>query len=246
MASWIVHLRVAECVFEQIPQLDETLFAIGNIAPDSGLPDEKWEHFTPPQEVTHLKPPSGTSAYRAGDLPFFRRYLQPLREEAYDSQRFSFLLGYFFHLLTDNNWSRRISVPTRQRYAEGFRSDRSAMWEAVKKDWYGLDHVYVRAHPHSLFWRVFLNSRYDRSDLDFLPLEGIQRNIAYIQEFYQKDDAEIQAMIRGPFVYLTMEEVDRLVSETAKLCLAAYHSLWLEKRDSQGVMSALEWLEDPV
>jgi hypothetical protein len=43
MASWIVHLRIAENLLAKFPELDERQFAIGNIAPDSGWPDEKWE-----------------------------------------------------------------------------------------------------------------------------------------------------------------------------------------------------------
>ena len=55
MASWITHLRVAENLLSQIEGLESSLFAIGNIAPDSGIPDEKWEKFNPPPEVTHFR-----------------------------------------------------------------------------------------------------------------------------------------------------------------------------------------------
>ncbi len=54
MATWIVHLRIAENLLACIPALDAAQFAIGNVAPDSGIPDEKWEKFDPPPEVTHL------------------------------------------------------------------------------------------------------------------------------------------------------------------------------------------------
>jgi len=45
MASWIVHLRIAELLLGMIDGLDAPYFAIGNIAPDSGIPDENWENF---------------------------------------------------------------------------------------------------------------------------------------------------------------------------------------------------------
>ena len=48
MATWIVHLRIAEALLARRPELDAGQFAIGSVAPDSGLPDEKWENFTPP------------------------------------------------------------------------------------------------------------------------------------------------------------------------------------------------------
>jgi len=52
MASWIVHLRLAENLLGLIPDhsaarsrrsLEPASFAVGNIAPDSGMTDEKWE-----------------------------------------------------------------------------------------------------------------------------------------------------------------------------------------------------------
>ena len=41
MATWIAHLRIAENLLELIPNLDAGQFAIGNIAPDAGIPDER-------------------------------------------------------------------------------------------------------------------------------------------------------------------------------------------------------------
>ena len=54
MATWIAHLRIAENLLGLFPELDPAGFAVGSIAPDSGIPDEKWEKFTPPIEVTRL------------------------------------------------------------------------------------------------------------------------------------------------------------------------------------------------
>ncbi len=38
MASWIVHLRIADQLLDQIPDLKSTEFVVGNIAPDSVSP----------------------------------------------------------------------------------------------------------------------------------------------------------------------------------------------------------------
>ena len=37
MASWIVHLRIADQLLDRIPDLRSTEFVVGNIAPDSGM-----------------------------------------------------------------------------------------------------------------------------------------------------------------------------------------------------------------
>ncbi len=243
MASWIVHLRIAENLLAHIHGLDVDLFSIGNIAPDSGMPDEKWEHFDPPTRVTHFEVSDFTAdpdVFRTSDLAFYRQYLLPLHPGGgEDARRFSFLLGYFFHLLTDNNWVRRIARPTRARYLEQFTADKDFIWE-VKEDWYGLDHVYVRDHPQALFWRVFMNAAYDRADLDFMPVQAVQERIRYIQQYYSQPDERVTKMTAHPFIYLSMDEMDAFVQDTSRLILACYRRFWLEGASPDGHISALE------
>lgn len=75
-------------------------FAIGNVIPDSGIPDENWETFDPPPEISHIQ--VGNSATRqCADLAFYRRHFVPGYPWGPASKRFSFLLGYFFHLITE-------------------------------------------------------------------------------------------------------------------------------------------------
>ena len=92
MATWIVHLRLAENLLSLIPNLDEGQFAIGNTAPDSGIPDENWQNFAPPSNITHFlsldKEWDGSA-----DIDFYRKYLVEL-DPAGDKERFSFRFGY--------------------------------------------------------------------------------------------------------------------------------------------------------
>ena len=122
MATWIVHLRLAENLLDLISGLDVQQFAIGNVAPDSGIPDEKWETFDPQGEVTHFHR-LDDDLRRCADLDFYRRYLVSVDPVDESGKRFSFLLGYFFHLVTDNLWRERVFLPTRGRFAEEFESD---------------------------------------------------------------------------------------------------------------------------
>lgn len=52
MATWIAHLRIAENLIKKY-DFEKKPFIIGNIAPDSGVPNEDWSKFDPPKEVTH-------------------------------------------------------------------------------------------------------------------------------------------------------------------------------------------------
>ena len=256
MATWIAHLRIAEELLKRIDGLDAAQFAIGNIAPDSGIPDEERKTFNPPVEVTHFQP-SNVKPRDHHDLDFYRRYLLDpsthlhLRQVQVslkagvqpdsDPLRFSFRLGYFFHLVTDNLWSQRVGRPTKVRFPEQFAADPDFIW-TVKDNWYGLDFLYVRAHPECLYWRVFLDAQPLAADLDFLPPEVLAQQLAYIKEYYQRTDAEIQTMIDAPYIYFTKEEMDRFILETSVDLQRIHHMLWIDHRDVANLHSAVSLL----
>jgi hypothetical protein len=74
MATWVTHFRIAEGVLAQGFVLDRGLFALGNIAPDSGdpnptgagfLPNKLGASGLPAEEKTVFTPPqSAKSAFR--------------------------------------------------------------------------------------------------------------------------------------------------------------------------------------
>ena len=246
MATWIAHLRITENLLERIPGLDPGQFAIGNIAPDSGIPDENWEKFNPPPDVTHFK--RSKSVHKdIADLDFYRDYLAKIQPD--DTPRFSFRLGYFFHLITDNLWTIQVGKPTQERFPEQFAADDKFIWE-VKKDWYGLDHIYVREHPNCLYWRVFLDAKpfdsaQDRpasSDLAFLPPEAITRHLGFVKKYYQMEDDEIKEMMTRPKKYLSKEEMDRFVEDATEQILRIYQILWPTPPALDGISSSLELL----
>jgi hypothetical protein len=237
MATWIAHLRIAENLLADIPNLDAAQFAIGNGAPDSGIPDEKWEKFEPPPEVTHYK--RSDSVHKdIADLDFYRGYLADISLQ--DILRFSFRLGYFFHLITDNLWTILVGKPTEAQYSEHFAADKDFIWE-VKKDWYGLDQTYVRTHPDCLFWRVFLDARPDPADLDFLPPEALSRQLEYIKTFYQRRDEKIDEMCARPMIYLSAASMDSFVLEATDRIEKIFHTLWPVPPALSGLYTSLEF-----
>jgi hypothetical protein len=191
MVTWITHLRIAENLLKGMPELEQSQFAVGNIAPDSGIPDEKWEKFTPPAEINHFNKP-GNPVWEIADLDFYRGYLLPLLTGAnkHNGLAFSFRLGYFFHLVTDNLWYELVVLPTRAQFAFDFERRPGFIWE-VKKDWYGLDFRYLHSHPDSLIWKIFLNAEVRSSELDFLPDEALQQRVDYIRQYYLKSEMRL-------------------------------------------------------
>jgi len=238
LASWIVHLRVAESLLSKIDLLDDAWFAMGNIAPDSGIPDEKWENFDPPAHVLHFENQS-SAAYDVADLDFYRQHLTQNQQKNTDPKKFSFLLGYFCHLVVDNLWSLRIGKPTQEKWASKFNADNGFIWE-VKRDWYGLDFIYVRDHPNSIFWRTFLDCKYSHDFLDFLPPEAVNQRISYIKELYQRTDDRVQEAYKRPFIYLKQEGYNAFTDEASNIFLAAYVGLFIEKINTNDYLSILE------
>ena len=55
MASWMVHLRVADLLIERLEGIAKQEFVMGNIAPDSGVPNADWTAYAPPSQVSHFK-----------------------------------------------------------------------------------------------------------------------------------------------------------------------------------------------
>jgi hypothetical protein len=55
MASWMVHLRIVDRLLDEICNLTVAEFIVGNIAPDSGIPNDDWSVFTPSGDISHFK-----------------------------------------------------------------------------------------------------------------------------------------------------------------------------------------------
>jgi len=234
LASWIVHLRIAEILLSRIPDLDAAQFAIGNIAPDSGVPDEKWENFSPPPHITHFTVGNQPNNFLHTDAIFYWDYVRNLNP-AVEPAVYALHLGYYFHLIIDNLWRKEIGLPTMQRWATEFSADKDFIWE-VKRDWYGLDFIYLRDHPDCLFWQVFVKAGPPQHRLGFLPPGAVERNVAYIQQYYQTIDDEVLHRYGRTYIYLSKLEMDAFVERAAESCLTA----WLRLTSMKNIPSDLQ------
>lgn len=221
MGTWICHLRAAETLLPHFPGLDEVTFAFGNLSPDSGIPNADWSEFDPPKEVTHFLR-KGEGEHAIHDLDFYRQYVAGIRP-ADDLQLYSFRLGYFFHLICDILWARRIVTATRRDFRELFdKNPKDAGW-IVKDDWYGLDQLYVRDHPESLFWRVILPSPDPPSYLPFVRNEALHHQYAHIRKYYSQQ--EDQWFLSLPYQYLNENTMTRMVNDSVAAVLLVHEKL---------------------
>lgn len=217
MASWMVHLRIADKLLDRLPGIAPVEFIVGNIAPDSGVPNEDWSAFSPPTKISHFKTPEK----KAGPELFAEKYFTPAQQEAYDQRQFGFYLGYLTHLITDVLWSDRIAVPSFRKYlGEKPNYTDPLVWE-IKEDWYDLDYKYLRDHPGFRAFRVYLGAVGFRNDfMEEFAQDAIDNRRAYITDFYLqgKDNLDRE------YPYLTEAEMDAFVDEAVREIINILHT----------------------
>lgn len=208
MASWMVHLRIADKLLDQIPDLSPVEFIVGNIAPDSGVPNEDWSRFTPDTKTSHFK----TGKRKADPAPFAAKYFTPAQQCAYTPRQYAFYLGYLVHLMTDVLWSDRIVTPTLEKFGKQDTPDRNEFIWKAKEDWYDLDHKYLRDHPGCRAFRVYLGAVGFRNEfMEEFSLDAFDNRRQYITNFYLESHDNLDR----EYPYLTEAEMDAFVEESA-------------------------------
>ena len=221
MGTWISHLRIAEKLLDHFPELDEVTFTFGNLSPDSGIPNADWTQFDPPKEVTHFLR-RGEGEHAIHDLEFYKQYLADMDPKD-DLKSYSFRLGYFFHLICDILWAKRIFKATKQEFKPLFDEDPRKAVETVKDDWYGLDQLYIRDHPDSNFWQVIMANPNPPSYLPFVKNEALHQQYDHIRRFYSKP--ETQWFLALPYQYLNEATMNRMVNDSIEAVLFVHEKV---------------------
>ena len=245
MATWGAHFRIAEKLLKEYPNLSRGYFAIGNIAPDCGLPNKNWSSFTPPKAISHFAVSKmsnfleiDSDKFILNDIGFFFRYLKDINLDSLQGYE-SFLLGYFTHLTTDNLWNYYIMKPLKEKHLKDFQQDRNFIWK-VKSDWYDLDKIYIKEKKDSLFWTDFLKAEYTEDFLDFLPREGILKQTEFIKEFYQISKEEYLSISKKEFVYLKKDEMDDFILDSTQVILKILRQIFNKKFELAEKISFLD------
>ncbi len=220
MASWMVHLRIADKLFDRIPDLSPIEFVVGNIAPDSGVPNEDWSAFTPNTKISHFKGDSKIAVPEAFAAKYFTNAQQP----AYSQRHRSFYLGYLVHLITDVLWVKKVFAPSREKFADLYTSDKNNFVWRVKEDWYDLDFKYLRDHPDFRAFQIYLRAEgFTNEFMDEFSADAFDNRRQYITGWYLqgKDNLDRE------YPYLTELEMDAFVESSAGEILDILHKSFL-------------------
>ena len=220
MATWIGHLRIAEGLLTQFPDLDPASFAYGSLAPDFGKPLDAGSFF-PPKEISHLQIEENDRS-KFNDLIFYRDQLaNPAVQE--DHFRFSFLLGYFFHLVCDGLWGCWIGQACKRDFGEMIEEMGEEAWWHFKDDWYGLDVQYAAQQRDSLFWTEFMKMDDFPLYLEYQDREAVGEQVRRIQKLYSDPPADLAE--RDHFPYLSAATMDRYVEDSVQFLLEYYRMI---------------------
>lgn len=206
MASWMIHLRVAEKLMENL-SVTPTEFIVGNIAPDSGVPNEDWSIFTPSYSISHFKDESRN----INPAHYAAQYFTPEQQRSYDPKQYSFYLGYLTHLLTDQLWGSKIAKPTFTQYQDP-STGKCPIVDKIKDDWYDLDYLYLENHPDFRAFHIYDHAvGFKNTYLDFFHADAFDNRRQYITAFYRQPNDHLHR----DYPYLTAQQATAFVDEAA-------------------------------
>ena len=217
MASWMVHLRIADRLLARLHGLAETEFVVGNIAPDSGVPTGPVGVYQPDKMTSHFQTRTENGEKRICADRFARQHLSREQLTGCTAAQRSFYLGYYVHLLTDIRWVEEIFLPSAQAEGERFVTDRSGCILRWKEDWYDLDFLYLRENPELKAFSLYKEAAgFVNEYLDIFSPTAFDERRKGILDFY----AQPVTGLDREYPYLTKERMDRFVEETTE-CITA-------------------------
>src|SRR5690554_5733813 len=231
MATWVTHLMIADIVMKQCNELDRHGFCVGNIATDCNVENEDWTSFTPSREVTHWMSKERKVASDCDS--FCKEYILKRKSEIQSQEQYSFLLGYYVHLITDaafqwfirddkrvkDTWTRINADDILRERAKGYSED----WDSVKKliskkermhEINSFEAEYLRDNPTSGYLTEILTLIEFPDYIDYLPHGCIVRKIG-VMGFLPELDENLTEPIA-----MSREEFKSFVDNTTMLVMS--------------------------
>ncbi|NMH68475.1 hypothetical protein HF072_06735 [Bacillus sp. RO3] len=219
MATWVTHFRIAEELLKRDWPVSPIEFLVGNIGPDCGLIGEDGIP-RPPKSVTHFKTDG-----RINPESFYNQYLD--HEVESSSPESSYHLGYYIHLVTDEEWVNLLKRKKQEKvYQEILHTPEYT--SLVKRDWYGLDFLYLKDHKDTIFWNEFQHITEFPEYLRFFPKGQTLEQIQNITRFYHTSTIPEN----HKFIYLSAQEVDEFVDMIVKKVMGLLNQRVVNVRSS--------------
>lgn len=208
MATWIVHLRIADEYFKRNLIPYKTEFVLGSVAPDCGYgKKDSFGDFSPPPEITHWAP-GGVKLY----CEYWKFYNEYLKYKVRDKDYF-FYLGYYIHLITDILWSTIMYLPTKIKYADEYRENPEFL-KVIKTDWYDLDFKFLRENPDFIPYKLLQENTEVKDYLPYYEKNQLTVQTKFIADYYKTGENRI---LDREYKYLDEETMNKFIKQATEL-----------------------------
>ncbi len=218
MASWMLHLRIADLLLQRFPELAPEPFVAGNFAPDSGSLNKDRMTYTPSKQISHWKLPKEQGG-TIQDVLFEQEYLQKSNLEAEEK---SFYLGVYAHLLTDKDFGATIFRPLKEQMQDEIDDER-AFFRDLKWDWYQVDVRYLAEHPDFVAYRVLQGIKdFPNRYFPFFQPDAFTNKLREIKGAYSLQDLNPSYQFRyfsGEQAAAFVERISSLLTEKIQFYL---------------------------
>jgi len=212
MASWMVHLRISDMLLDAVPNLSETEFVVGNIAPDSGVPNDDWSVYTPAKSVSHFKDRDTSGKSYINIEKYVESYFNEEKRKRYTNKQFSFYLGYLVHLLTDVLWIENVMLRLANKYSDDYAADSTSTIWRWKKDFYDLDAKFIKENPDLRAYKIFSQAIcFDNLYMKEFPRDAFENRREYITAFYSTERCDLDRN----YQYFKEDEMNEFVISAA-------------------------------
>ena len=213
MASWMIHLRIAQALSDKRKDLPLIPLIMGNLAPDSGVPTDDGHGFIPDKHISHFSFTDDRGKMHIHPEKFEAQYLSAPPQ---DMVAYSFYIGYYTHLVTDRQWIEEIYPLGIASFPALYQGDKKIFAATIKADWYDMDFKFLKAHPDFPAWAIYQNAPpFKNQFLDFFSEDAIESRKSVIMEFYQRG---IKAYAERKN-HLTDDDLSAFVDKTVSLVL---------------------------
>lgn len=198
----------------RFPSLANTEFVVGNIAPDSGIPNAEQTNYTPCTAISHFSNESWNQPGKRIDPSLFvSKYLTTEKVASYSPETMAFYLGYLSHLITDRIWETDIYFPVVHQYPEEYAHNRQHLHSRMKHDWYDLDRLYLRNHPVFPAFSIYCAAtKFENTYMDEFSPDAFRNRQAHIVKFYREADKDLDR----EYIFLSEQEMDAFVIRAAE------------------------------
>lgn len=209
MATWLMHLRVAEKVKPFLGEVDETAYYVGSIAPDSGRMVGNFTYL-PPKNVSHWKREGVSYEQRFEDnAGFFKKY--GVGES--DIFKRSLFLGYYIHILTDTVYVRDVIQPFIDKNGKAFWRENVA---EIRAGWYELDYRFLCGNRNFYPLGVISGIKEFKNEyFDYFSEDDITERIRFAAELYRSPTVHPEQSLLS----LNKTRQDELIGEMTEIII---------------------------